>query len=250
MEWHVSKELWVNSSLIAMSTYLTVCGRDQDERDANLSGFLDAAKKHTLKFNDQKSTYSATLIKLLGYEVANGEIRPDPDRLQPLPDIPIPQNLSAQKKVLGLFAYYSKWIRGFSGKAKLLASDTSFPLPQSALNAFNQLKKEIEECVVCVIDESLPFTIETDASEQAIVATLNQGGFSSLSLQKSELHHHPVENEAYAIVEALRHWKHYLLAKNFTLITDQKSVSFMFDSKCAGEIKNVKIQMWRIELAS
>jgi len=108
-------------------------------------------------------------------------------------------------------------------------------MPQSALNVFQQLKKEIEECVICAIDESLPFKIETDASEQAIAATLNQEGqpvaFFSRSLQKSELHHHPVEKEAYAIVEALRHWKHYLLGKHFTLITDQKSVSFMFDGK-------------------
>ena len=89
--------------------------------------------------------------------------------------------------------------------------------------------------MVCAIDKSLPFTIETDASEQAIAATLNQGvrpvAFFSGSLQKSELHHHPVEKEAYAIVEALRHWKNYLLGKHFTLITDQKSVSFMFDGK-------------------
>ena len=127
-------------------------------------------------------------------------------------------------------------------------------MPQSALNAFQQLKKEIEKCVVCAIDESLPFTIETDASEQAIAATLNRGGrpvaFFSCSLQKSELHHHPVEKEAYAIVEALRHWKHYLLGKHYSLITDQKSVSFMFDGKCAEKIKNDKTQRWRIELAS
>ena len=127
-------------------------------------------------------------------------------------------------------------------------------MPQSALDAFQQLKKEIEDCVVCTIHESLPFTTETDSSEQAIAATLNQGGrpvaFFSRSLQKSELHHHPIEKEAYAIVEALRHWKHYLLGKHFRLITDQKSVSFMFDGKCAGKIKNDKIQRWTIELAS
>ena len=211
----VMDEFISNNKLHGIYAYLdnlTVCGRDQDEHDANLSRFLDAAKKHNLKFNDQKCTYSTTSIKLLGYEVNNGEIRPDPDCHQPLRDIPVPQNLSAQKKVMGLFAYYSKWIRGFSGKIKPLASNTSFPMPQSALNAFQQLKKEIEECVVCAIDESLPFSIETDASELAIAATLNQGGrpvaFFSRSLQKSELHHHPVDKEAYAIVEALRHWKH------------------------------------------
>ena len=253
----VMDEFISNNKLHGIYAYLdnlTVCGRDQDKHDANLSRFLDAAKKHNLKFNDQKCTICTTSIKLLGYKVNNGEIRPDPDRLHPLRDIPVPKNLSAQKKFMGLFAYYSKWIRGSSGKIKPLASNTSFPMPQSALNAFQQLKNEIEECVVCAIDKSLPFTIETDASEQAIAATLNQGGrpvaFFSRSLQKSELHHHPVEKEAYASVEALRHWKHYLLGKHFTLITDEKTVSFTFDGKCAGKIKNDKTQRLRIELAS
>ena len=92
-------------------------------------------------------------------------------------------------------------------------------MPQPALNAFQQLKKEFEECLVCAIDE-------TDASEQVFAATLYQRGrpvaFFSCSLQKSELHHHTIEKEAYTIVEALRHWKHYLLGKHFKLITNQK----------------------------
>jgi len=31
------------------------------------------------------------------------------------------------------------------------------------------------------------------------------------------------------MVEALRKWKHLLIGKHFTLVTDQKSVSFMLD---------------------
>lgn len=121
---------------------LTVCDRDQDKHDATLSRVLHAAKKCNLKFNDQKFTYSTTSIKLLGYEVTNEEFRPDPDRLQPELDIPVPQNLSAHKKLMGLFANYSKWIRGLSAKVKPLSSNTNVPLPQLALNAFNQLKRD------------------------------------------------------------------------------------------------------------
>ena len=50
-------------------------------------------------------------------------------------------------------------------------------------------------------------------------------------------------------MDSIRHWKHYLAGKHFTLVTDQKSVSFMFDAKRGGKIKNDKIQRWRIELA-
>ena len=35
--------------------------------------------------------------------------------------------------------------------------------------------------------------------------------------------------------------KHYLLGNSFTCITDQRSVSFMFDQQNHGKIKNDKI---------
>ena len=58
-----------------------------------------------------------------------------------------------------------------------------------------------------------------------------------------------MEKEAYAIVEALRKWRYYLIGHHFKLITDQRSVKFMFDSKSNSKIKNDKIARWRIELS-
>ena len=103
------------------------------------------------------------------------------------------------------------------------------------------------------IDETIPFTVETDASDYAIAATLNQAGrpvaFFSRMLNASERKHSAVEKEAYAIVESLRKWRHFLIGRRFSLLTDQKSVSFMFDSRNFGKIKNEKILRWRIELS-
>ena len=126
-------------------------------------------------------------------------------------------------------------------------------MPKDALDSFNILKKDIVESVVCDVDESKPFVVETDASDFAIAATLSQGGrpvaFFSRTPGKGQIDYHPVEKEAHAIIEAIRYWRH-LSGKHFRLITDQKSVSFMFNSKCAGKVKNDKIQCWRLELAS
>ena len=83
------------------------------------------------------------------------------------------------------------------------------------------------------MDENLPFEVETDASEVALAATLNQAGrpvaFFSRTLQEPEVRHPSVEKEAQAIIESMRYWKHYLTGKHFSLKTDQKSVSYMFD---------------------
>ena len=67
--------------------------------------------------------------------------------------------------------------------------------------------------------------------------------FFSRTLHPSERNHHIVEKEAYAIVESVRQWHHFLAVRPFKLITDQKPVSFMFD-----KVHKSKILRWRLEL--
>ena len=114
------------------------------------------------------------------------------------------------------------------------------------------MKHDIENSVVCAIDHSAPFELETDASDIAIAGVLNQNGrpvaYYSRTLQGSELKHPSIEKEASAIIECIRHWKHFLTGKHFRLITDQQSVSFMFNAKHKNKIKNDKIYRWRTEL--
>ena len=95
--------------------------------------------------------------------------------------------------------------------------------------------------------------METDASDNALAATLNQAGrpvaFFARTLQGPEIKHPAVEKEAQAIVEAVRYWRHYLYGQHFILKTDQKSVTYMFDKEHRGKIRNNKIERWRMELS-
>ena len=65
----------------------------------------------------------------------------------------------------------------------------------------------------------------------------------------TEIKHHPVEKEAAAIVEAIQEWRHFLLGVKFKLVTDQVSVSFMYDNRRKSKIKNDKIGRRRVELS-
>ena len=106
-------------------------------------------------------------------------------------------------------------------------------------------------CLKC-IDENEPFTVECDASDFVIAAVLSQGerpvAFMSRTLSISECNYPIVEKEAASIIEAVRKWGHYLYSRPFILITDQRSLAFMFDQRNRGKIKNSKIQAWRAEL--
>ena len=232
---------------------VTICGNNQEDHDKQEELFLKVAKKYNIRFNDKKTVKSKAKIALLGYIIENGILKPDPQRLKPLVEIPPPQNLTEQRRLVGMFAYYSKWINNFSDKIRLLNKNTTFPLSAEVFKSFEQLKDDIVHASVANIDPNIPFVVETDASDYAIAATLNQNGrpvaFFSRTLRSSEIHYHPVEKEACAIVESLLSWKHYLVGRQFKLITDQRSVAFMYNNRRRTKIKNDKIARWRVDLS-
>ena len=169
---------------------------------------MDAAKKYNPTLNEDKCVYSVSTIRLLGYLISDGEIKPDPERLEPLKNLPVPQDSKALRRAVGMFSYYSKWIPKFSEKIRPLTGVASFPLDPDARDAFVRMKEEVEKSVVRSIDETVPFVVETDASDAAIAATLTQAGrpvaFFSRTLNTSELRYAAIEKEAHAIVEAVR----------------------------------------------
>jgi len=197
--------------------------------------------------------YSMQTITLLGHQITNKSVSPDPDRLKPLLNLPPPKDAKSLKRVLGMFSHYSKWVRKFSDKIHNLILCKSFPMSSSAIADFESIKLDIANSVISSISGDEPLVVESDASNHALAATLSQNGrpiaFFSRSLSNCEKKHPSIEKEAYAIVEALRKWRHFLIGRQFKLITDQEAVSFMFNLKHSSKIKNDKIIRWRLELS-
>ena len=189
----------------------------------------------------------------MGYQIHDRTLRPDPERVKTLLDIPVPKSKKELSRAIGLFAYYAKWLPRFSCKVKPLVESRMFPLNENAVRCFYQLKSELADATLASVDENAPFTLETDASDVAVSAVLHQNGrpvaFWSRTLNSNEKRYASVEKEAAAIVEAVRRWSHYLLPRKFTIITDQNSVAFMFGNSRRNKIKNDKIMRWRMELS-
>ena len=88
----------------------------------------------------------------------------------------------------------------------------------------------------------VPFELGTDAPDHAIAAVLSQGGrpvaFMSRTLSHCEKRYPAVEKEVTAVIEAVRKWQHFLKWRYFAIVTDQEAISFMFDQRHHGKIKN------------
>ncbi|XP_014286752.1 retrovirus-related Pol polyprotein from transposon 17.6 [Halyomorpha halys] len=101
---------------------------------------------------------------------------PDPERLKPLLELPLPNDASFLKVALGLFAHYSEWVPCFSEKISRITGSATFPLGPQAAQDFARLKQEIANSLVTAISGSSPIVIESDTSNVAIATTLMQEG--------------------------------------------------------------------------
>jgi len=152
-----------------------------------------------------------------------------------------------------MFAYYARWIENFSRTAGPLLRTQHFPLSEDALKSFEDVKSGLAKVSLDAIRDNVPFEVESDASDYAIAGILSQNGrpvaFMSRTLNACKRKYPAIEKEATAIIEAVRKWSHFLKGRPFLLRTDQKSVSYMFDQKNRGKIKNYKIRIWRLEMS-
>ena len=189
---------------------ITVVGKNQQEHDKNLQAFLDTAKALNLTFSDSKSIFSVIQISRLGYTISNGNIKPDAERFKPLIELPAPRNKKEKQRIVGMLAYYAKWIPCFSEKIRPLVQATKFPLPCDAISAFETLKNDLLKARLDRIDESAPFTVECDASDYATAAILSQNGrpvaFMSRTLSGGKTRYPAVEKEATSLIEAVCNW--------------------------------------------
>ena len=99
---------------------IAVSGYDKADHDLKLKALLAGSKAENLTFNTDKCVFEKNQIDLLGYRVSHLKIRPDPERLRPLRELPLPKSKTELQRAIGMFSYYAKWLSDFSLKIKPL----------------------------------------------------------------------------------------------------------------------------------
>ncbi|CAF2083717.1 unnamed protein product, partial [Rotaria magnacalcarata] len=163
--------------------------------------------------------------------------------------------------------YYRKFIPKFSTIAAPLHAyspttlnqqktnkRSKFELSDEAREAFHKIKNILTtDLILGLPDDALPFKLQTDACVDGIGAVLLQVtpdgdrplAFMSKKLTKTQTNWPTIEQECFAIVQAVEKWDKYLRGCEFTLETDHEPL-VNFSNK---EQLNKRCNRWRLKLA-
>lgn len=145
---------------------------------------------------------------------------------------PPPTNVKQLCEFLGLTGYYHRFVKNYSIIAapltKLLKND-SFVWSEPAMKSFTDLKTAMSSALVLRLpDFTIPFLIETDASDFGIGAFLMQQNHPIAYFSKKLGPRHRLAStyhkELYAIVEVVQKWRQYLLSREFLIRSDLRSL--------------------------
>ena len=177
----------------------------------------------------------------MGHIISEIKISTDPEKLKQIQEWARPQTQNDVQSLLGNAMYYRKFIKGFAHLSdplnKLLQKDHPFQWNEACEQAFNSLTTAFCEIVTLKFRNfSKPFIVDIDASDVGIGAVPSQlnevnveqpVGYYSRSISKSERKYAVNRKEMLALVEALRHFRCYLLGKILKVRTDHSALQWL-----------------------
>ena len=232
-----------------------IYSRTFDEHLFHIKQFLERTRSVSLSLRPSKCVFAMYEIKLLGYVCSHEGIKPDPDKIIAIKNMPRPHTPKLVKSFLGLVGFYRRFIQNFSHIAKPLNELTKEKVPfiwtEECDNSFKMLKEKLMHAPILVsFDPSKTPEIHTDASLYAIGYNLIQRDengrpqavcYGSRTLNPAESNYSATERELLAIVEALKKLREYTYGRRTIIVTDHHAICHLMKAKLP---RNARLSRW------
>ncbi|XP_035823161.1 uncharacterized protein [Zea mays] len=181
-----------------------------------------------------KCSFARPQLSYLGHVISAAGVATDPSKIQAVSQWSSPRTVKELRSFLGLAGYYRRFVRHFGLLARpltgLLKKGAIFVWTPAHEASFAALKQALVSAPVLALPNfSLPFCLETDASNHGVGAVLLQSGhpiaYLSKALGPRSQGLSTYEKEFLAILIAVDHWRHYLQLKEFIIYTDHRSLA-------------------------
>jgi hypothetical protein len=221
---------------------------------------LDRLECAGLTVKPKKCQFGQTHVSYLGHIIGNGIVSPMQDKIQAVKEIPIPMTKKQVRAFLGLTGYYRKFIPNYASIAYPLTNLTKKKMSntvqwsETCQEAFDKLKASLtSKPIVKAPDFEKKFYLQTDASQfglGAVLTQFDQDGsehpivYLSGKMLPREENYSVAEKECLAIVWAIDKLQYYLFGRQFTVMTDHRSLQWLDKFKSS----NNRLMRWFLAL--
>lgn len=193
-----------------------------------------------LTLSRDKCQFCRLELRYLGYVIDHRGLRVDPDKVSAILNIPTPMTVTEVRRIIGMASWYRRFIPNFSEciapMSSLLKKNSRFLWTSRCEESFSKLKKTLATApILNCPDFTLPFVLQTDASNYGLGAVLSQIdadgekviAYLSRSLTKPEKNYSVTEKECLAVLWSIEKLRPYLEGSEFTVITDHFSLLWL-----------------------
>ncbi|MBM6549273.1 reverse transcriptase domain-containing protein, partial [Streptococcus dysgalactiae] len=223
---------------------ILVASSSPEEHTTHLRALFDRLVEHGVTINPDKCELGRNTIDFLGHTISAEGIHPKSNKVSAIRDYPVPSTYRQLRQFAGLVNFYRRFIPQCAHKMQpltdlLRGGEKKFTFPESAHAAFTSIKEAIANIALLAHpDSNAQLSLITDASNSAVGAVLQQLvdgtwqplAFFSKRLQPAETRYSTFGRELLAIYLGIKHFRHALEGRQFTVYTDHKPLVYALRS--------------------
>ena len=201
---------------------------------------FDRLRESGLIVSLEKCNFCKPELRYLGYLVDSKGLRPDPEKVEAIVNIPPPKNINEIRRFIGTASWYRRFVPNFSSLLapvlNLTKKNVRWDWTPDCQKSFTALK----ECLVTAPILTAPdfertFYLHADASSFGLGAVLTQKFddgekvicYLSRSLSRQEMKLSVTEKECLAVIWSVEKLRHYIDSVPFIVYTDHASLLWL-----------------------
>lgn len=228
---------------------LLIASDNIDQHLSHVRKVFERLEKFGIIININKCVFAKETISFLGHTVSSSGVKPLSDKVSAIQAINLPNTVCELRRFLGMCNFYHRFLPNAARiQFPLNALTTTHKKKDKTPIQWNEdLKKSFEDMKLLLANATLlvfptvesDISVVVDASDFALGAVVQQSScdgwkplsFFSRKLLPAETRYSTYDRELLAAYSAIKHFRHYVEGRTFTLFTDHKPLIYAFRQK-------------------
>ncbi|XP_063441937.1 uncharacterized protein K02A2.6-like [Mytilus trossulus] len=227
-----------------------------DDHDRKFRALMERCRERNSKLNKEKFKLKLKEVRFIGHLVTSEGLKPDPENIRAVIDMPKPTDVSGVRRILGIVTYLSKFLPKLTDICeplrKLTLKDSEFCWIENHDKALEEIKRLVTaEPVLKYYDPKLQLKVQSDSSQTGLGAAVMQEdrpvAYASRALTDTETRYAQIEKELLSVIFGLEKFHSYTYGRTVNVISDHKPLESIMKKPLHVAPKRLQRMLLRLQ---